>query len=191
LVTGQELTCSWAHHRGYGTGDQCPCGGAADTYAHRLLGCTHYPPTGQSLQLAAVHQALEHADAPAHDEYRGVVCKINGASVAEDTFQWLPDQPVYTDGSCKYATDPQLTISAAAAVQVLADGSTRTVTTDIARTRPQSAVFAEHVALFLAAYYHRAQSPGVHVIADCQAIITGFHQDQLSRQIWRFLDASA
>jgi hypothetical protein len=93
--------------------------------------------------MQQVQEALTFRPAPAHDEYKGVFCKIDGEQVAEDTFLWLPGSPVYTGGSCKYVTDPHLAISAVAAVQVLPHGSTCTVTTDIVRNRPQSAVFAE------------------------------------------------
>jgi hypothetical protein len=126
--------------------------------------------------MTEVREALSFRMAPSHEAYTGIVCRIDGDKVSEDSFQWEPGHPVYTDGSCKYVTDPRLAISAAAAVQVLPNGGTRTVTTDITRDRPQSAVFAEHVALFLAAYYNQNADTGVQVVADCQAVIDGFRQ---------------
>jgi hypothetical protein len=195
LATGQEHTRSGVHQHGYSSGDQCPCGTGPDTYGHRLAGCEHFPLHNHTADtMQDVHEALTFRPAPAHDDYKGVICKINGEQVAEDDFHWIPGSPVYTDCSCKYVTDPYLAISAAAAVQVLPHGGTRTVTTDIVRTRPQAAVFGEHVALFLAAHYHQPDDTGIQVVADCQAVVDGFHQTPAARlnlpgQIWRIWDA--
>ena len=90
-----------------------------------------------------MHGALTFRMAPSHEAYTGTVCRIDGNQVAEDDFCWQVGHKVYTDGSCKYIHDPHLVIFAAAAVQVLPDGSTRTVTSDITRDRPQFEVYTE------------------------------------------------
>jgi hypothetical protein len=120
LASGQELTRTWAHQRGYSCGDACPCGQGLDTFEHRLTGCPHCPRDTQAAEdsMVDVHKALTFHVAPAHDEYTGIICRVNGDSVSEDGFRWDPALPVFTDGSCKYVTDPHLAISVAAAVQV-------------------------------------------------------------------------
>ena len=85
------------------------------------------------------------------------------------------DGPLFTDGSCLHPSDPHYARAGSAVVQVnVRDGRTvKAVEAPLPDFMPQTAAFAEHYALLLAAT-HSLESPQgrkPHAVTDCQSVL--------------------
>ena len=125
---------------------------------------------------------LPHKKTPPRPNSQGdtIICKIDGVEVDHANFSWEPGTIVYTDGSCKHVSDPEIAVAASAAVQITSEGQRLTATLAISSEFPRSAVVAEHMALFVASYFATPDAP-LTVASDCQAVVQGAGQSMESK----------
>ena len=91
---------------------------------------------------------------------------------------------IFTDGSRKYVTDPEIAVAASAAVQITVGGEKATATLAISSEFPRSAVVAEHMALYVASYFSCPGAP-ITRASDCQAVVQGAGKDNETRMNYR------
>ena len=112
-------------------------------------------------------------------------------------FAFLPDLPVYTDGSCFCGTDPILASAGAAAVQVYPDGTpARAAWVTLPSWLPQTAASAEHTAVSLAVSIDPTRS--LEVYTDCAGVVASAKNRQWATQhsrpfaaLWRDMPLTA
>merc|ERR1712194_860348 len=192
LALGHINTGSDHVRRGTLTDAPCTlCGNLRDDFYHRVIECQGdeaiaaraYLPAAwyKQVQKAGRNHILGNAYVIPHVEG---ICKVNqwhpvyhswtedGSNDNDDDvpFDFLPNMPVYTDGSCFCGTDPVLAAAGAAAVQVYPNGKpARAAWVTLPAWLPQTAASAEHTTVSLAVNINPLRS--LHIMSDCASVV--------------------
>ena len=174
-VWGTLPTNRWLASHGWKVEPNCICGDP-DTVEHRTK-CTQHGWTGPEVRPEQIIGSTWMGTVPTKKEIPfGIQCWVDGVESDPEGFAF-EEGDIYTDGSAPGTGWEEIEECGAAAVQ-WSRGVWRVVRMRIGAW-PASAVMAEHIALILAQRFGVARS---RVIADCQAVITGFNKWRTGRE---------
>ena len=167
-------------------GEPCSMCGEADSTQHRLWECSHPEVCSFRKHFLSEHPILQKWMDTSASEGNTTIAMAKGWFPApqphvrpegethvvfpltpNQPFRFLPDLPIFTDGSCFNGTDSTLAVAGVALVQMCEGNLVRSLQVTLPRWVPATAAAGEHMAPVLASLY----SDGPHcIITDCSSV---------------------